>query len=159
MISRLLLVVACALIDPDGRVLLAQRAPGKAMGGLWEFPGGKVDSGEVPEETLIRELREELGITVREACLAPVGGHAAGDGAFRAEMGAAKGYESIRHAARRLAAHTNAAGSSLTRFAYDMRGATAIEYALIASIITVTILTSMEAIGTTLNSFFESLKF
>ena len=65
------LVVACALIDPDGRVLLGQRPPGKAMGGLWEFPGGKVDSGETPEETLIRELREELGITAREACLAP----------------------------------------------------------------------------------------
>jgi len=65
------LVVACALIDPDGRVLLAQRPPGKAMGGLWEFPGGKVDSGETPEDTLIRELREELGITVKEACLAP----------------------------------------------------------------------------------------
>jgi 8-oxo-dGTP diphosphatase len=65
------LVVACALIDPDGRVLLGQRHPGKAMGGLWEFPGGKVDSGETPEEALIRELREELGITAREACLAP----------------------------------------------------------------------------------------
>jgi 8-oxo-dGTP diphosphatase len=71
MTSRIVLVVACALIDPDGRVLLAQRPPGKAMGGLWEFPGGKVDSGESPEETLIRELREELGITVKEACLAP----------------------------------------------------------------------------------------
>lgn len=71
MTPRLLLVVACALIDPDGRVLLAQRPPGKAMGGLWEFPGGKVDSGETPEETLIRELREELGIAVKEACLAP----------------------------------------------------------------------------------------
>ena len=71
MAPRLLLVVACALIDPDGRVLLAQRPPGKAMGGLWEFPGGKVDSGEAPEETLIRELQEELGIAVKEACLAP----------------------------------------------------------------------------------------
>jgi len=71
MTSRLVLVVACALIDPDGRVLLAQRPLGKAMGGLWEFPGGKVDSGEAPEETLIRELREELGIAVKEACLAP----------------------------------------------------------------------------------------
>jgi 8-oxo-dGTP diphosphatase len=71
MTSRLVLVVACALIDPDGRVLLAQRPPGKTMGGLWEFPGGKVDSGETPEETLIRELHEELGITVKDACLAP----------------------------------------------------------------------------------------
>jgi 8-oxo-dGTP diphosphatase len=71
MAARVVLVVACALIDPDGRVLLGQRPPGKAMGGLWEFPGGKVDSGEIPEETLIRELREELGIEVKEACLAP----------------------------------------------------------------------------------------
>jgi 8-oxo-dGTP diphosphatase len=71
MALRLVLVVACALIDPDGRVLLAQRPPGKAMGGLWEFPGGKVDSGETPEDTLIRELHEELGIAVKEACLAP----------------------------------------------------------------------------------------
>ena len=71
MTARLVLVVACALIDPDGRVLLAQRPPGKNMGGLWEFPGGKVESGERPEDTLIRELREELGIAVREACLAP----------------------------------------------------------------------------------------
>jgi 8-oxo-dGTP diphosphatase len=67
----LLLVAACALIDPDGRVLIAQRPPGKAMAGLWEFPGGKVEKGERPEYTIIRELREELGIVVRETCLAP----------------------------------------------------------------------------------------
>jgi 8-oxo-dGTP diphosphatase len=65
------LVAACALIDPDGRVLVAQRPPGKRMAGLWEFPGGKVEPGERPEETVIRELREELGITIAEACLAP----------------------------------------------------------------------------------------
>ena len=68
---RLLLVVAAALVDPDGRVLLAQRPPGKALAGLWEFPGGKVEAGERPEGALIRELAEELGITVEEACLAP----------------------------------------------------------------------------------------
>jgi 8-oxo-dGTP diphosphatase len=68
---RLVLVAACALIDPDGRVLIAQRPPEKAMAGLWEFPGGKVESGERPEETVIRELHEELGITVEEPCLAP----------------------------------------------------------------------------------------
>ena len=69
---NLLLVAACALIDADGRVLIAQRPPGKPLAGLWEFPGGKVEQGERPEDTLIRELHEELGITVREACLAPL---------------------------------------------------------------------------------------
>ncbi len=65
------LVAACALVDPDGRVLLARRPPGKSMAGLWEFPGGKVEKGELPEAALIRELREELGIEVSERCLAP----------------------------------------------------------------------------------------
>ena len=69
---KLVLVAACALIDPDGRVLIAQRPPGKPLAGLWEFPGGKIECGERPEDTLIRELDEELGITVREACLAPL---------------------------------------------------------------------------------------
>ena len=69
---KLLLVAACALIDTDGRVLLAQRPPGRTMAGLWEFPGGKIEAGERPEQTLIRELREELGITVEEPCLAPL---------------------------------------------------------------------------------------
>jgi 8-oxo-dGTP diphosphatase len=69
---RLVVVAACALVDADGRVLLAQRPPGKPMAGLWEFPGGKVEQGERPEETLIRELQEELGIVVREPCLAPL---------------------------------------------------------------------------------------
>ena len=69
---KLVLVAACALIDPDGRILLAQRPPGKAMAGLWEFPGGKVEPGERPETSLIRELQEELGIVVKEECLAPL---------------------------------------------------------------------------------------
>jgi len=68
----LVLVAACALIDADGRVLIAERPAGRPMAGLWEFPGGKVENGERPEDTLIRELDEELGITVREACLAPL---------------------------------------------------------------------------------------
>ena len=69
--AKTLLVAACGLIDPDGRLLIAQRPPGKAMAGLWEFPGGKVEPNETPEQALIRELTEELGITVTEACLAP----------------------------------------------------------------------------------------
>lgn len=70
--TKLLLVVACALVDPDGRVLLAQRPEGKALAGLWEFPGGKLEPGERPETALIRELAEELGIDVKSACLAPL---------------------------------------------------------------------------------------
>ncbi|WP_207017858.1 bifunctional GNAT family N-acetyltransferase/(deoxy)nucleoside triphosphate pyrophosphohydrolase [Roseococcus suduntuyensis] len=68
----ILLVVACALVDVEGRVLLAQRPEGKSMAGLWEFPGGKLAEGETPEAALIRELREELGIETREACLSPL---------------------------------------------------------------------------------------
>jgi len=69
---KTLLVVAVALVDPDGRVLLAQRPEGKSMAGLWEFPGGKVDPGERPEQALIRELKEELGIDTEASCLAPL---------------------------------------------------------------------------------------
>ena len=69
---KLVVVAACALLDADGRVLLAQRPADKSMAGLWEFPGGKVEAGERPEDTLIRELNEELGIVVREPCLAPL---------------------------------------------------------------------------------------
>jgi 8-oxo-dGTP diphosphatase len=69
---NLTLVVACALVDADNRVLIAQRPEGKPLAGLWEFPGGKLHDGERPEDALIRELHEELGITVREACLAPL---------------------------------------------------------------------------------------
>jgi 8-oxo-dGTP diphosphatase len=69
---KMILVSAVALVDPDGRVLLAQRPEGKAMAGLWEFPGGKVEPGETPEAALIRELREELGVDTEESCLAPL---------------------------------------------------------------------------------------
>ena len=67
----LLLVAACALVDVDGLVLVCQRPPGKSFAGLWEFPGGKLEPGETPEACLIRELDEELGIAVTQACLAP----------------------------------------------------------------------------------------
>jgi 8-oxo-dGTP diphosphatase len=70
--SDILLVAACALIDADGRVLLAKRPRGRPLEGLWEFPGGKVEAGETPEAALVRELDEELGITVAEKCLAPL---------------------------------------------------------------------------------------
>lgn len=68
----ILLVAAIALVDPDGRVLIAQRPAGKHLEGLWEFPGGKLRQGETPEAALIRELKEELGIDVAESCLAPL---------------------------------------------------------------------------------------
>ncbi|MEP0503632.1 MAG: (deoxy)nucleoside triphosphate pyrophosphohydrolase [Paracoccaceae bacterium] len=70
--KKVVLVSAVALIDVDGRVLLAQRPVGKSMAGLWEFPGGKVEKGETPEEALVRELNEELGIDTWESCLAPL---------------------------------------------------------------------------------------
>ncbi len=70
--NRLVLVVACALIDADGRVLVAQRPPGRTMAGMWEFPGGKIEAGETPEAALVRELAEELGIDVTHECLAPL---------------------------------------------------------------------------------------
>ncbi len=69
---KITLVVACALVDGDGRVLIAKRPEGRALAGLWEFPGGKIDPGEKPEDALIRELAEELGIDVTESCLAPL---------------------------------------------------------------------------------------
>ncbi|HXL67828.1 MAG TPA: 8-oxo-dGTP diphosphatase MutT [Xanthobacteraceae bacterium] len=69
---RLVIVAACALIDPDGRVLVTRRPPGKPMAGLWEFPGGKIEPSERPEDSLIRELKEELDIDVQESCLAPL---------------------------------------------------------------------------------------
>ena len=69
---QLILVVACALIDADGRVLIAQRPAGRTMAGLWEFPGGKIEPGEIPEDCLMRELDEELGISTLASCLAPL---------------------------------------------------------------------------------------
>ena len=70
--NRLVLVVACALVDADGRVLVAQRPPGRTMAGIWEFPGGKIEADETPEAALVRELAEELGIDVTHECLAPL---------------------------------------------------------------------------------------
>ena len=69
---NLLLVAACALVDIDRRILITQRPQGKTMAGLWEFPGGKVEDGETPEATVVRELNEELGVVTSEACLAPL---------------------------------------------------------------------------------------
>ncbi|MFD2236645.1 (deoxy)nucleoside triphosphate pyrophosphohydrolase [Aureimonas populi] len=71
-VSRLLLVAACALLDTDNRILLAERPQGKSLAGLWEFPGGKVEPGETPEATLVRELEEEIGIVTKPECLAPL---------------------------------------------------------------------------------------
>ncbi|HEY5071799.1 MAG TPA: (deoxy)nucleoside triphosphate pyrophosphohydrolase [Caulobacteraceae bacterium] len=71
MLVKIVLVVACALVDADGRILIGKRPQGKSLAGMWEFPGGKVEEGETPESCLIRELNEELGIGITEACLAP----------------------------------------------------------------------------------------
>ncbi len=161
----LLLVAACALIDPDGRVLIAQRPTGKSMAGLWEFPGGKIEKGERPEDTMIRELQEELGIAVREACLAPFTFASHSYEAFHLLMplylcrrweGTVAPQEAqaikwvrprdladISHAARGFAAYSAAARSHLKAFVRDDSGATAIEYAMIGAIITVGTIAAM----------------
>jgi ADP-ribose pyrophosphatase YjhB (NUDIX family) len=124
---KLVLVAACALIDPDGRILLAQRPQGKAMAGLWEFPGGKVEPGERPETSLIRELQEELGIVVKEECLAPLtfvdaalcvpalGRDHAAAGSADAQMGAAERFAQLSDAARRRAFDTAPDDAAVTR--------------------------------------------
>ncbi|MCB2112800.1 MAG: (deoxy)nucleoside triphosphate pyrophosphohydrolase [Parvularculaceae bacterium] len=84
--ARLLIVAAGALIDGDGRVLIARRPAGKEMAGLWEFPGGKLDEGETPEGALVRELKEELGIDVEASCLAPIAFSSINSGDFHLLM-------------------------------------------------------------------------
>ena len=96
---KIVLVSAVALIDVDGRVLLAQRPPGKSLAGLWEFPGGKVEPGESPEAALIRELREELGIETWKSCLAPltVASHAYDDFHLLMPLFACRKWEGTPH--------------------------------------------------------------
>ena len=84
--AKLLLVAACALVDRDGRVLLARRPEGKPMAGLWEFPGGKLATGETPEQALVRELKEELGIETETSCLAPIAFASCDSGGFHLLM-------------------------------------------------------------------------
>jgi len=84
--TKIIIVVAVALLDRDGRVLVAQRPKGKNMEGLWEFPGGKVEGGETPEAALIRELKEELAIEVEESCLAPLSFSSEDSGGFHLLM-------------------------------------------------------------------------
>ncbi len=97
---KLVLVAACALIDADRRVLIAQRPAGKPMAGLWEFPGGKVEPGEPPEASLIRELKEELGIDVNAACLAPLtfASHAYADFHLLMPLYVCRRWDGIAHA-------------------------------------------------------------
>jgi Flp pilus assembly pilin Flp len=170
---RLVLVAACALIDPDGRVLVALRPPDKSMAGLWEFPGGKVEVGERPEETVIREdldtgavsgairvrVAQLRGLSSSDAALrlSTLGGFAGAARAFGAEMGKAERAVAIPDAARRPAADPNAARSALRGILRNTGGATAIEYALIASLISILIIAGVTQIGTTLSGFFQTV--
>ncbi len=97
---NIVLVAAVALVDIDGRVLLAQRPEGKSMAGLWEFPGGKVEPGETPEHALIRELQEELGIDTWDSCLAPLtfASHSYGDFHLLMPLFVCRKWEGIPHA-------------------------------------------------------------
>jgi ADP-ribose pyrophosphatase YjhB (NUDIX family) len=160
--NGLLLVVAAALVDPDGRVLVAQRPEGKSMGGLWEFPGGKVEAGEAPEAALIRELHEDLGIAVKEPCLAPLGRHPARAGACGAQMAHAAGASGQRgrlaHARGRLASASHAARSLVKTFAADAGGATSIEYTLCAMLIAAVIITVVTTIGGQVNGMIASVE-
>ena len=109
-----MLVAAVALVDPDGRVLIAQRPEGKSMAGLWEFPGGKVDAGETPEQALVRELHEELGIETATSCLAPIAFASHGYEKFHLLMPvfACRKWDGIAAAARGPGAEVGAAGAS-----------------------------------------------
>ena len=100
---KILLVAACALVDSDGRILLAQRPEGKSLAGLWEFPGGKVEPGETPEETLIRELDEELGVRTKVACLAPLtfASHTYDDFHLLMPLYVCRRYEGVAHGRER----------------------------------------------------------
>ena len=100
MTAKIVLVAACALVDVDGRVLVARRPEGKPMAGLWEFPGGKVEPGETPEAALIRELHEELGIGTWASCLAPLtfASHGYDDFHLLMPLFACRKWEGIPHA-------------------------------------------------------------
>ena len=194
---KLVLVAACALVDADGRVLLTERPAGKSMAGLWEFPGGKIEAGERPEETLIRELNEELGIVVREPCLAPLtfASHAYEDfhllmplyvcrrwegivtaaGGPEARLGSAEPAPRLQDAAGGRAAgfaSDDTAGelgaTTMTKietltparwrcFCADESGATAIEYAMVASGIGAFLAATVYQLGGKVKTLFTTL--